>query len=495
MVWIKTKEINARQTLDYELLTKSRSLWKCQRWRFSAENGEWSGWTASRELNNVTRSRSIHLQAGCIRWPCFPVRLWSCLESDFVRHSKASQMTPKSDRNSSFPLHSLTFTSLALCRYWTFFEADVVIDDNHGINESISHNSSENATISCHMRDVIFIKTYLVGVNGIVALNLPILLLLIFHSARGSITDTKARRFVPPLMYLKWALNCWLTSSSHLIVRVSLFRIFLMLPEIALNVMGTLWMYSSLIQCHNPIDTFANVSIEGEIPKVKRNRQLLKLKEINRPTFPLMFAFRHSIWLICQTQLTTVCGSFGEKVFCLLLWRKLYCRRDVKLKRSRLFRLSLQKQIAQGECSPHLQKFPPRPWRLIDQNLFAIFSVFDLLLDCAVFDQSRLHHRLGSIRWAHCDSLKCAVVNLTENHPTERCKAISERMRWERQLRPWWAHCHDAQKVDKTLAETVPAGVLLRRKRRVWRRSLHAERRALQPSLQRNRLGAFGYVE
>jgi hypothetical protein len=37
-----------------------------------------------------------------------------------------------------------------------------------------------------------------------------------------------------------------------------------MLPEIALNVMGTLWMYCSIVPCINPSDTFANMSIEGE---------------------------------------------------------------------------------------------------------------------------------------------------------------------------------------------------------------------------------------
>jgi hypothetical protein len=96
--------------------------------------------------------------------------------------------------------------SIALCRYWAFIDSNVVIDNI--ANESISQNSSENnSTISCHARDVLFIKTYLIGVNGIVALNLPILLLMIYCSARGSITDTKARHYVSPLLYLKWVLN------------------------------------------------------------------------------------------------------------------------------------------------------------------------------------------------------------------------------------------------------------------------------------------------
>jgi hypothetical protein len=49
-----------------------------------------------------------------------------------------------------------------------------------------------------------------------------------------------------------------------------------MLPEIALNVMGTLWMYSSIVPCINSLDTFANASIGGEKrrEKAKRNDKL-----------------------------------------------------------------------------------------------------------------------------------------------------------------------------------------------------------------------------
>lgn len=103
-------------------------------------------------------------------------------------------------------VHSLTFMSIALGRYWTFFETGVVIDDNH---EFILQNATGNetmgnvTTVSCHAYDVMFIKTYLLGVNGIVALNLPLLLLMTYCSARGSITDTKARQLVAPLLYLK----------------------------------------------------------------------------------------------------------------------------------------------------------------------------------------------------------------------------------------------------------------------------------------------------
>lgn len=92
--------------------------------------------------------------------------------------------------------------AIALCRYWTFIETKVVIDNTD--NETIPHNYSSNDTAtSCHARDVLYIEAYLIGVNGIVALNLPLLLIMIYCSAQGSITDTKARHFVSPLLYLK----------------------------------------------------------------------------------------------------------------------------------------------------------------------------------------------------------------------------------------------------------------------------------------------------
>lgn len=95
---------------------------------------------------------------------------------------------------------SLTFTSIALRRYWTFFNTTVADSLS---DESFRFNSSENHTISCLFEDVIFVKIYLIAVNAIVALNLPILLLMIYNSAQGSIADTKARHYISPLLYLK----------------------------------------------------------------------------------------------------------------------------------------------------------------------------------------------------------------------------------------------------------------------------------------------------
>lgn len=137
----------------------------------------------------------------------------------FSRHCgesycKSKPITKASMRqwHASCFITSLTFTSIALYRYWIFFETGVVIDGF--VDESLSHNSSQNdSTITCFAQDVLFIRTYLIGVNCIVALNLPILMLMIYSSGRGSITETKARQLVAPLLYIKWALNAiWFMS-------------------------------------------------------------------------------------------------------------------------------------------------------------------------------------------------------------------------------------------------------------------------------------------
>lgn len=42
-------------------------------------------------------------------------------------------------------------------------------------------------------------------------------------------------------------------------------RIFLILPEIGINVIGSIWSFCGLIQCLNPSDSFSNSTVEGEI--------------------------------------------------------------------------------------------------------------------------------------------------------------------------------------------------------------------------------------
>lgn len=151
--------------------------------------------------------------------------------------------------------------SISLQRYWVFFANDVVINDI--ANESLDQNSTENET-TCHANDVMIIKAYLIGVNGFLALNLPLLLLMIYHSARGSITDVKARSFVAPLLYLKWV---WPGNCLDMLINgnFSFLRIFLVLPETALNVIGTLWIFCGYFACLNSADSFANTIVECKL--------------------------------------------------------------------------------------------------------------------------------------------------------------------------------------------------------------------------------------
>ncbi|CRL00123.1 CLUMA_CG013403, isoform A [Clunio marinus] len=133
----------------------------------------------------------------------------------------------------------LVFVSTSLYRYWIFFDEKVIIEDN--INVHFLQSPSPSESISCRSNDVVFIQTYFIGFISILLLNLPLLLLMIYHSAQGSITDTESRRLVKPLLYLK---------------------IIFILPETAMNVMGTIWMFSGFVNCFIPNDNFANTTIE-----------------------------------------------------------------------------------------------------------------------------------------------------------------------------------------------------------------------------------------
>lgn len=155
---------------------------------------------ASNAHRNSYDNKECMFKAGGERWPCFSLHFRDTLENDFVRILKTWRKEILLSA-SFFFAHSLTFTAIALFHYWTFLDTDVVIDT---YNDSIYGNSSgnENQT-TCHAHDVLFIRIYLIGINAIAALNLPLLLIMTYYSAQGSITDTWARRYVTPLLYLK----------------------------------------------------------------------------------------------------------------------------------------------------------------------------------------------------------------------------------------------------------------------------------------------------
>ncbi|RZF36575.1 hypothetical protein LSTR_LSTR010686 [Laodelphax striatellus] len=85
-----------------------------------------------------------------------------------------------------------------------------------------------------------FVRVYLIGTCVLLAVVLLVLIALVCHSARGSIVDTHARRHVPLLLGIK---------------------LILIIPEVAWNVMGTIWAFTTVIDCPND-DDFTNTVID-----------------------------------------------------------------------------------------------------------------------------------------------------------------------------------------------------------------------------------------
>ncbi|XP_023948340.1 diacylglycerol lipase-beta isoform X2 [Bicyclus anynana] len=86
-----------------------------------------------------------------------------------------------------------------------------------------------------------FVRLYLCGTLTLQACLMLLLAALAQQSARGTITETDVRRLVSPLLLLK---------------------VFLVLPEIGLNVMGTMWMFCEVIQC-TVKDKFSSIVIQS----------------------------------------------------------------------------------------------------------------------------------------------------------------------------------------------------------------------------------------
>lgn len=86
-----------------------------------------------------------------------------------------------------------------------------------------------------------FVRLYLCGTLALQASLMLLLAALAQQSARGTIADVDARKMVAPLL---------------------LFKVLLVLPEIALNVMGTMWIFCDVIQC-SVEDKFSNIVIQS----------------------------------------------------------------------------------------------------------------------------------------------------------------------------------------------------------------------------------------
>ncbi|XP_037973508.2 diacylglycerol lipase-beta isoform X2 [Plutella xylostella] len=86
-----------------------------------------------------------------------------------------------------------------------------------------------------------FVRGYLCGTLALQAVLMLLLAGLAQQSARGTIADVDARRYVAPLLLVK---------------------VLLVLPEVALNVMGTMWMFCELIDC-SVQDKFSSIVIQS----------------------------------------------------------------------------------------------------------------------------------------------------------------------------------------------------------------------------------------
>ncbi|XP_039746906.1 diacylglycerol lipase-beta isoform X1 [Pararge aegeria] len=86
-----------------------------------------------------------------------------------------------------------------------------------------------------------FVRLYLCGTLTLQACLMLLLAALAQQSARGTITETDIRKLVSPLLLLK---------------------VFLVLPEVGLNVMGTMWMFCEVIEC-TVKDKFSSIVIQS----------------------------------------------------------------------------------------------------------------------------------------------------------------------------------------------------------------------------------------
>lgn len=109
----------------------------------------------------------------------------------------------------------------------------------------------------------LLVRVYLVGIVVMHSIIILLVMVLVNRSAQGAIYDTKARRVVPYLLVAKYGLIKFLFNIDLYIINIIFFyRILLLLPEIALNVLGTIWTYTNCIQCDN--EHFTSTIVESK---------------------------------------------------------------------------------------------------------------------------------------------------------------------------------------------------------------------------------------
>lgn len=97
------------------------------------------------------------------------------------------------------------------------------------------------ATWSCGAGVARTVRLYLAGTAALQALLVVLLAAVASQSARGTIAEVRERRFVAPLVLVK---------------------VLFILPEIALNIMGTMWIFCEVIYCKVE-DKFSSVVIQS----------------------------------------------------------------------------------------------------------------------------------------------------------------------------------------------------------------------------------------
>lgn len=92
-----------------------------------------------------------------------------------------------------------------------------------------------------------YVRAYIIGMMALLSVTILVLVALVNRSAKGSITDEATRKLVPPILLLK---------------------LFLIIPEIVLNVFGTMWAFcKDVIVC--PYEGhFSRTVIEGKIQTI-----------------------------------------------------------------------------------------------------------------------------------------------------------------------------------------------------------------------------------
>lgn len=87
-----------------------------------------------------------------------------------------------------------------------------------------------------------YVRAYLIGMITLLSLIILLLIVLVNRSAQGAVMDLETRKCVPPLL---------------------LFKLFLIIPELALNSLGTIWAFSgTIIECTHK-ENFSRTVIEA----------------------------------------------------------------------------------------------------------------------------------------------------------------------------------------------------------------------------------------